>query len=105
MRHTSLGQVPEQTELDYIQGSTPNPGCQPKQKLFGLGRRKALKTTAKRFSPIALKQIALATWGPILDHGLGFMLDTWQYYWDTGDLSAVRPAYQSLRRYAQYLDA
>ncbi len=58
-----------------------------------------------RLNRIALKQVGLAAWGPILDHGLGFMFDTWQYYWDTGDLSAIQPVYPRLERFAGYLAA
>jgi hypothetical protein len=58
-----------------------------------------------RLQRVAYKQVGLAHWGPILDHGLAFLFDCWHTYWETGDLTAVEPAFPRLLRFADYLMA
>jgi len=47
----------------------------------------------------------LSGWGPILDHGVGFVLDCRSHYFYTGDLEAVREPYPRLLRFARYLQS
>ena len=58
-----------------------------------------------RLARLIERQFDLSGWGPILDHGVGFVLDCWSHYLYTGDLEAVREPYPRLVRYAQYLQS
>jgi hypothetical protein len=49
------------------------------------------------------RQLDLTSWGPILDHGVGFNFDCWHHWQYTGDLDALREPYPRLIRFAQYL--
>ena len=51
------------------------------------------------------KQVQAAYWGPILDHGVGFVFDCWNHYLETGDREAVAEAYPRLVRFAAYLES
>jgi hypothetical protein len=56
-----------------------------------------------RLARVAQKQIDGAYWGPLLDHGIGFNLDCWNHYLETGDLAALSEPYPRLLRFADYL--
>ena len=56
-----------------------------------------------RLARLVERQLDLSGWGPILDHGVGFILDCWSHYLYTGDLEALREPYPRLVRFAQYL--
>jgi alpha-L-rhamnosidase len=58
-----------------------------------------------RLQRVAYKQVGLAHWGPILDHGLAFCFDCWHYYWETGDLAPLEEVYPRLLRFADYLQS
>ncbi|GCE30405.1 hypothetical protein KDA_58890 [Dictyobacter alpinus] len=57
-----------------------------------------------RLVRIAQRQVQTSPWGPILDHSIGFVFDTWYHYLETGDLEAVRMAYGHFKLLASYLD-
>jgi alpha-L-rhamnosidase len=56
-----------------------------------------------RLARLIERQLDLSGWGPILDHGVGFILDCRSHYFYTGDLEAVREPYPRLLRFARYL--
>jgi alpha-L-rhamnosidase len=56
-----------------------------------------------RLARLVERQFGLTGWGPLLDHGVGFCLDCWNYYCYTGDLAALREPYPRLLRFAEYL--
>ena len=58
-----------------------------------------------RLARLMQRQTGVAWWGPLLDHGVGFVFDCWQHYWETGDLDAVREPFPRLLRFAAYLAA
>ena len=58
-----------------------------------------------RLARLVERQFDLSGWGPILDHGVGFILDCWSHYRYTGDLEAVREPYPRLLRFARYLQS
>ena len=56
-----------------------------------------------RLARLMERQLDLTSWGPILDHGVGFNFDCWHHYNYTGDLDALREPYPRLLRFADYL--
>ena len=56
-----------------------------------------------RLARLVERQLDLSGWGPILDHGVGFIFDCWSHYLYTGELDAVREPYPRLLRFARYL--
>jgi len=56
-----------------------------------------------RLARLIERQLDLSGWGPILDHGVGFILDCRSHYFYTGDLDALREPYPRLLRFARYL--
>jgi alpha-L-rhamnosidase len=56
-----------------------------------------------RLARLIERQLDLSSWGPILDHGVGFNFDCWSHYLYTGDLGALREPFPRLVRFAQYL--
>ena len=56
-----------------------------------------------RLARLMERQLDLSGWGPILDHGVGFIFDCWHHYSYTGDLDALREPYPRLLRFARYL--
>ena len=56
-----------------------------------------------RLARLVERQFGLTGWGPILDHGVGFMFDCWNHYIYTGDLEALHEPYPRLLRFADYL--
>jgi hypothetical protein len=56
-----------------------------------------------RLARIAERQLQLTSWGPLLDHGVGFHFDCWYHYLYTDDLDAVREPYPRLVRFTRYL--
>jgi len=58
-----------------------------------------------RLARVMQKQVQAAYWGPILDHGVGFVFDCWNHYLETGDREAVAEAYPRLVRFAAYLES
>gem|GEM_PF-232012 len=58
-----------------------------------------------RLARLVERQLDLTSWGPILDHGVGFNFDCWHHWQYTGDLDALREPYPRLIRFAQYLQS
>lgn len=56
-----------------------------------------------RLARLVERQFDLTGWGPILDHGVGFILDCWSHYLYAGDQEALREPYPRLLRFARYL--
>ncbi len=56
-----------------------------------------------RLARLIERQLDLSGWGPILDHGVGFIFDCWSHYLYTGDLPDLREPYPRLLRFARYL--
>lgn len=56
-----------------------------------------------RLVRISQKQVGATAWGPLLDHGVGFILDCAAHVADTGDKEAVRGIYPNLKRFAECL--
>ncbi|MHB1627692.1 MAG: alpha-L-rhamnosidase-related protein [Bacilli bacterium] len=56
-----------------------------------------------RMARLMTHALDLADWGPILDHGVGFMWDCWHHYLETGDRESLREPYPRLKRFAAYL--
>ena len=56
-----------------------------------------------RLARLIERQFDLSGWGPILDHGVGFIMDCWSHYLYTGDLEPLREPYPRLLRFARYL--
>jgi hypothetical protein len=56
-----------------------------------------------RLARVMQRQIDGASWGPLLDHGVGYNFDCWNHYLETGDLTALDEAYPRLVRFADYL--
>jgi hypothetical protein len=56
-----------------------------------------------RLARLMERQLGLTSWGPLLDHGVGFNFDCFFYYQHTGDLKPLAEAYPRLLRFAEYL--
>lgn len=56
-----------------------------------------------RMARIPLKEFDLTDWGPILDHGVGFILDCWQHYMLTGERDAVAEVFPNLAAFVRHL--
>lgn len=56
-----------------------------------------------RLARVSQKQINAAFWGPLLDHGVGFVFDNWNHYLESGDLTATDESWPRLVRFAEYL--
>jgi hypothetical protein len=58
-----------------------------------------------RLNRITQRQLGLTKWGPILDHGIGFVFDHYRHWMETGDLEASREAWPRLVRQLAYIEA
>jgi len=58
-----------------------------------------------RLARLVERQIDATSWGPLLDHGIGFVFDCWNHFWETGDLEGARVPFDNVRRFADYLSA
>lgn len=56
-----------------------------------------------RLNRIAQRQLDLTPWGPLLDHGVGFIFDCYHYFMYTGDLAALEEVFPRLLRFYAYL--
>jgi hypothetical protein len=56
-----------------------------------------------RLARLPQRELESAYWGPLLDHGVGFVFDNWNHYLESGDREAVRESYPRLIRFADYL--
>jgi alpha-L-rhamnosidase len=58
-----------------------------------------------RLARIAQRQMNLTMWGPIIDHGVGFVFDCYYYWLYSGNLDAMHEVYPRLLRFFNYLDS
>jgi alpha-L-rhamnosidase len=56
-----------------------------------------------RLARLQERQMQLTSWGPLLDHGVGFNFDVWHYFLYTGDRNALTEVYPRLLRFLHYL--
>lgn len=56
-----------------------------------------------RLERLIERQLDLTSWGPILDHSIGFNFDCWYYYLYTEDKSALTEVFPRLVRFFNYL--
>jgi hypothetical protein len=56
-----------------------------------------------RLARIPQRELDSTYWGPLLDHGVGFVFDNWNHYLESGDREALREPYPRLLRFADYL--
>ena len=56
-----------------------------------------------RLARVMERQLQLTSWGPLLDHGVGFNFDCYYHYLYSGNLDDLREPYPRLLRFAQYL--
>jgi len=56
-----------------------------------------------RLARLMQRQLDLTSWGPILDHGIGFNFDCWFHFLYTGDIEAIMEPFPRLLRFADYL--
>ncbi len=56
-----------------------------------------------RLARLMERQMGLTSWGPILDHGVGFNFDCWHHYLYTGDIAGLKEPYPRLLRFSEYL--
>lgn len=56
-----------------------------------------------RLSRVMQKQLGLTSWGPLLDHGVGFCFDNYNYYLYTGDTTHLGETLPRLLRFFDYL--
>jgi alpha-L-rhamnosidase len=58
-----------------------------------------------RLVRIAQRQLGLTPWGPLLDHGVGFVFDCWNHLLYSGAREDLDEAYPRLLRFFRYLTA
>jgi hypothetical protein len=57
-----------------------------------------------RLARLITRELHSPSWGPILDHGVGFNFDCYFHYMYSGKLDDLREPYPRLLRFAQYLE-
>ncbi len=56
-----------------------------------------------RLARIPQRQMGLTMWGPIIDHGVGFVFDCYYTYFYSGNIEAMHEVYPRLLRFFDYL--
>ena len=56
-----------------------------------------------RLARVMERQVDLTSWGPILDHSIGFCFDNYYYYMYTGDTVGLRESFPRLLNFFAYL--
>ena len=56
-----------------------------------------------RLARVMERQVGLTIWGPLVDHGVGFVFDCFHHYLYTGNLDDVYETYPRLQRFVGYL--
>jgi alpha-L-rhamnosidase len=56
-----------------------------------------------RLARIAQRQLGLTMWGPIIDHGVGFVFDCYYHYLYSGNTDAMHEVYPRLLRFCDYV--
>lgn len=49
------------------------------------------------------RMMGLTNWGPILDHSVGFVFDSYNYYFYSGDLESLAEVYPAICAFIEYL--
>ncbi|MGO9241659.1 MAG: alpha-L-rhamnosidase N-terminal domain-containing protein [Bryobacteraceae bacterium] len=58
-----------------------------------------------RLARLMERQLDLTTWGPLLDHGVGFNFDNYYHHMYSGRLDDIREPFPRLLRFARYLES
>ena len=58
-----------------------------------------------RLARLSQRELGLTRWGPLVDHSIGFVLDHYHHWMQTGDLAPVRAHWEGFRRLWDYLRA
>ena len=58
-----------------------------------------------RLARLMERQLQLTSWGPLLDHGVGFCFDCWYIYLYSGERAVLQEPFPRLVRYARYLES
>ena len=58
-----------------------------------------------RLARLQERALGWGAWGPILDHGIGFIMDSYNYYLYSGDLTPLKEVYPRLTRFFNYLQS
>lgn len=58
-----------------------------------------------RLARLAQRQMGVAMWGPLLDHGIGFIFDNYNHWMETGLLEDLDESYPRLVRFMGYLES
>ena len=56
-----------------------------------------------RLNRLAQRQLGATEWGPLLDHGVSFVLDAWRHYQEAGESDLPLALYPRFVRFAAYL--
>ncbi|MFB9237622.1 alpha-L-rhamnosidase N-terminal domain-containing protein [Plantactinospora siamensis] len=56
-----------------------------------------------RLVRLGQRELELTGWGSMVDHSIGFVLDCWQHYWESGDRDTAVAVFAPLRRFVAYL--
>lgn len=58
-----------------------------------------------RLARIQQRQMDMSSWGPLLDHGVGFNFDCYYYYLHTGDVQPFQEVFPRLMLFHRYLSS
>jgi alpha-L-rhamnosidase len=58
-----------------------------------------------RLARLIQRQLGMADWGPILDHGVAFVFDCWRYYEQSADVETIAEVFPRLKRFVAYLES
>ncbi len=59
---------------------------------------------ADRLSRLWQKPFGLTTWGPIIDHSIGFCFDHFNYWMNSGDIEPIRENWPKLLKFAAFIE-
>lgn len=59
---------------------------------------------ADRMNRLWQKPLGLSSWGPIVDHSIGFCFDHFQYWMNSGDLEPIQENWPKLLKFAKFLE-
>jgi alpha-L-rhamnosidase len=58
-----------------------------------------------RLARIQQRELNWGSWGSILDHGVGFCIDSYNYYLYTGDITPLKEAYPRIVKFFRFLQS
>ena len=58
-----------------------------------------------RLARLQQRELDWGYWGSILDHGVGFCMDTYSYYMYTGDITPLKEAYPRIVKFFRFLQS